>query len=84
MDIRETLTSLGFKESGKDMQEIWTSPYSPAGVWFEVTFEDVFSGSTTQWSRHTYLVAQVIDMPPATELEVRALLERWGIAKGVE
>lgn len=79
MDIRSTLTSLGFTESGGDMEEIWTSPRSPSGVWFEVTFEDVFSGTTTQWSRHTVLVAQVIE-PPATELEVRALLERWGIA----
>jgi len=85
MNIRNTLTSLGFTESGEDMAEIWASPRSPSGVWFEVTFEDVFTGSTTQWSLHTYSAAQVIGTPPATELEVRALLERWGItAKGVE
>lgn len=83
MDIRNTLTSLGFTESGKDMEEIWTSPRSPAGVWFEVTFEDIF-GTVTYWSRHTISAAQVIDTPPATELEIRALMERWGIAKGVE
>lgn len=84
MDIRNTLTSLGFTESGKDMEEIWTSPRSPAGVWFEVMFEDVFQNTVVQWSRHTILVAQVIDTPPATELEIWALLARWGIAKGVE
>lgn len=83
MNIRDTLTALGFKESGEDMAEIWTSPRSPSGVWFEVTFEDVFQNTVVQWSRHTYLVAQVIE-PPATELEIRALMERWGIAtKGV-
>ncbi len=83
MDVRSTLTSLGFIESGGDMQEIWTSPRSPAGVWFEVTFEDVFSGTVQYWSRHTVLEMTVIE-PPATELEVWALLGRWGIAKGVE